>query len=585
MRRLAGRLSLTSVTICFALARAASGANAIQVGAVTTDPSTVCCLGVVLPILAGDDNYDATVGVAYREQGESTWHPALPLLRVRPDTLGTETPPSTYGLPNPGEGFAGSIFGLSAGTTYEVRLTVADPDGGGAVLTTTAATRAPPRDTPQNSRPVAVATNAQLTAALGNAQPGDVIELVPGTYTAALVVTADGTDTNPIIVRGADRDSVIIDASGRTYGADLRGDHVSLENITVSGSQWGARTTGVGISVTRSRFTSITYGIDGRAATNRFLYLCDNVLEGPHAWPDVSSATWDTEGIVVSGQGHTICHNTLSGFGDALGLRQNSGGHNIAIDFYGNEVLWTGDDGMELDYAFRNVRAFGNRVTNGGMGASFQPVWGGPVYVFKNVFVNMAHSPYKLNNEPTGVYILNNTSLRTQGDGNYGAQAWPQLGYQLSGHWSYVANFQFKNNIAIGTSGPARFTSDLKLATFDYNGWSPDGTFVLYDSYANLADAQARSPYEQHSRILSDPIFSQAIVLPPTYTTKMAPQSVELDAGSNAIDAGDLLPNVNDQFRGAAPDLGAWEKGAPAPQFGVRAVAVRPKPPTSLHVD
>jgi hypothetical protein len=378
----------------------------------------------------------------------------------------------------------------------------------------------------------------------------------------------------------------VIDANGRTYGADLRGDNVSLENVTVTGSQWGARAAGTGIAIQNSRFTAVSYGIDARGAGNRYLYICDNVLEGPHAWPDVSSATWNTEGIVVSGQAHTICHNTLSGFGDALGLRQDSGGHNVAIDFFGNEVLWTSDDGIELDYAFRNVRAFANRVTNAGMGASFQPIWGGPVYVFKNVFVNLAASPYKLNNEPTGVYILNNTSLRTQGSGNYAGQAWPQLGYQLSGHWSYVANFQFKNNIAIGLSGPARFTSEIKLATFDYNGWSPDGTFVLFATYANLADARARSPYEQHSRILTAPVFATAIPLPSTYTTKMAPQSVELHPGSNAIDAADTLANVNDQFFGSGPDLGAWELGAVLPHYGVRpATGRQPNPPTNVRAD
>ncbi|MCC7174082.1 MAG: hypothetical protein IT159_02715 [Bryobacterales bacterium] len=50
-----------------------------------------------------------------------------------------------------------------------------------------------------------------------------------------------------------------------------------------------------------------------------------------------------------------------------------------------------------------------------------------------------------------------------------------------------------------------------------------------------------------------------------------APLSGETDAvltGFRAIDAGVVLPGVNDGFTGAAPDLGALELGAPEPHYG-----------------
>ena len=37
-----------------------------------------------------------------------------------------------------------------------------------------------------------------------------------------------------------------------------------------------------------------------------------------------------------------------------------------------------------------------------------------------------------------------------------------------------------------------------------------------------------------------------------------------------AVDAGMLLPNVNDGYTGRAPDLGAWELGRPVPVYGPR---------------
>jgi hypothetical protein len=44
-----------------------------------------------------------------------------------------------------------------------------------------------------------------------------------------------------------------------------------------------------------------------------------------------------------------------------------------------------------------------------------------------------------------------------------------------------------------------------------------------------------------------------------------------LKAGSKAINAGQVLPNINDPFvKDGKPDLGAYEYGQPLPQIGPR---------------
>jgi hypothetical protein len=72
--------------------------------------------------------------------------------------------------------------------------------------------------------------------------------------------------------------------------------------------------------------------------------------------------------------------------------------------------------------------------------------------------------------------------------------------------------------------------------------------------------------------------------MPASYTTLMSPQDVSLNAGSNAVDAALVLPNINDDYVGNGPDLGALERGAPLPVYGVRpeVSTVRPNPPTNL---
>lgn len=576
-----------AIALAVALPLRAGAVDSIVAGSATLDPPTLNVLGVVVPITSGDDDHDASAAVRYRRSGTSTWSTALPLLRVRPDTVGSESPPGDYGLPAPARQFAGSIFGLSAGTSYEIEITVSDPDGGGGVQSLSGTTRTAPRSAPTNAVSIPVATDAELAAALANAAAGHVIEIAAGTYRGPVTLSRSGTADNPIFLKGAGIGQVSLEAPGATYGLTVSGSNVVVEGFTVRGSDWGARLSGAeNIAVRRMKFTDVNKGIDARNGSRRNFYICDNVLEGRFTWPNVSSSTWDQEGIVVTGQGHVVCYNTLSGFGDALGLSQNTSIPNVAIDFYGNEVLWTGDDGLELDYGHRNIRAFANRITNSGMGASVQPAWGGPIYIVRNVFVNQAHSPYKFNNDPTGILVYHNTSVRTRGPGNYGGWAWPQLGYQqANGAWSYVANFRFINNIAIGATGPANFTSGIVLGEIDYNGWSPNGTFVFEDSYSSLADVQARSPFETNGRVLTAPVFTSVPAAGPDYTTFANPAVVTLRSDSNAIDAGTVLPNINDGFAGSGPDLGAWEFGRSTPSYGARNQTAAPNPPTNLRAE
>jgi hypothetical protein len=45
---------------------------------------------------------------------------------------------------------------------------------------------------------------------------------------------------------------------------------------------------------------------------------------------------------------------------------------------------------------------------------------------------------------------------------------------------------------------------------------------------------------------------------------------------SAAVDAGVIIPTVNDDFVGKAPDLGALENGRPTPHYGPRWLKWKP---------
>ena len=156
-----------------AIAQSATAIDSIQVEDVITDSPTICCLGFSVQV-SGDDDYDAVASIEFREAETGSWATGLPLLRVRREFTSQETTPGQYGLPDPAEQFAGSLFGLAEDTAYEVRITVTDPDGGDRVQTITATTRSLPRSDPLMPRFVSVANTSELNSAISTAQAGDV---------------------------------------------------------------------------------------------------------------------------------------------------------------------------------------------------------------------------------------------------------------------------------------------------------------------------------------------------------------------------------------------------------------------------
>ena len=73
----------------------------------------------------------------------------------------------------------------------------------------------------------------------------------------------------------------------------------------------------------------------------------------------------------------------------------------------------------------------------------------------------------------------------------------------------------------------------------------------------------------------SDRLANPPVMAPPNAAALGKPYEAgdlnfKLKAGSKAVDAGKVIPNVNDGFAGRAPDLGAHEAGQPLPVYGPR---------------
>ena len=558
-----------ALLLAAAIAFAAAGARADDVlhpGTVGVDRPTVVTLGVQL-LVTGDDDHDARVAVRYRPLGTTAWRSAMDLFRVHPESVVGRTVPDQ---------FAGSIFDLTPGTTYEIELHATDPDGPvDQTIPVSATLRTVPPAEPAHPRPRDVTDAAGLRAALSDAQPGDVITIAEGTYTGTFALFASGTPDDPIVIRGASEDGAVLDGGdcASCNVLEVYGSFVHVERLTLQHATRALRFQGTGAEgnvVRRVHARDVQLGFGSKPDQKDF-YLCDNVLEGRLVWPlvysDDGGAHSGDDGIHVEGGGHVVCHNQIVGFGDAMKTAEPGA---RAIDFYGNEVLSAYDNGLELDYSEGNTRAFRNRFTNNDTPLSFQPVYGGPVYALRNVVVNVGDEQLKFHalgttppQEPSGMLVYHNTFVS------------PGLALNLQTS-ATSHHFAIANNVFVGPSPPgprvADWSAPIDHGSLDHDGWFPDGTFDFDAAgrWTSFAAMQGAGVLEAHGVLLTAPIFASGLVPPGSFRTTMAPADATLDGATNAVDAGVVLANLNDGFTGAAPDLGALEVGCPIPLFGVR---------------
>jgi hypothetical protein len=204
-------------------------------------------------------------------------------------------------------------------------------------------------------------------------------------------------------------------------------------------------------------------------------------------------------------------------------------------------------------------------MTNVFQGISMQPVYGGPVYVFRNVMDKVAVEPFKLHNSPSGCLIFHNTSVK---------QGIPAL----LGTPEQVRRCTMRNNLFIGTEASYAFdcTAPMIDCDFDYDGFG-GGPFRLFlrwngTRYATLDEVRRRAPVYKHAVLVDAAGAFASGAAPPARPDQVQPSTIDLRLapGSRAVDAGIALPGVNDGFHGSRPDLGAYELGDALPEYGPR---------------
>jgi len=311
------------------------------------------------------------------------------------------------------------------------------------------------------------------------------------------------------------------------------------------------------------------YGIVAYLPGAKNCYISDNIITGISGWTnETMGAHGDNigEGIEMTGPGNVICYNKVTGFRDCISTMEDK--HVVdqnCIDIHNNDIYRGPDDGIEADFCFSNCRIYNNRLTNCYVGLSSQPGLGGPTYFIRNAMYNMVHTGFKLKRNSHGDVVLHNTVVK--------------IGVGLGGN-SPMDYAYFRNNLAIG--GPAGkvnwgnygagnpYAADIiepgAHSSFDYDAVGVDGI----DYIAKIGEKQF-SEVEKHGieRIQLNKVFKNVAFPNPPVPERDTPDLRPV-SGSRVTDMGLRIPNINDNFKGAGPDCGAYESGQKLPHYGPR---------------
>jgi len=503
--------------------------------------------------------------VRFHAQGDSAWREAYPLWYAERD----------------GE-FRGSLVSLRPGTTYEIELTA--PSGKQALLT--AATRS-------EQLPIGKTTHLpggemdkplRITES-GTAEAWHLVTPAPGAKTVIDVFNLHDNcvevAANYVIVRGLEL---------RNAGQHAVLIRKGVQNVVVEDChmiRWGR----VGGAAVWGTFHGSDSGIFAETGAGG-LVLQRNLIEQPRG----GSNDWESghpdgpQGIslINSSGGNIIRYNEIRstedhGYNDGIGGGSNfsfQGSPNRDSDLYGNIITNCWDDAIESEGANMNVRIWGNYIDKTFVFIASAATSKGPLYLFRNVFASSRIS----HQDPSGGmmiktagagrtltldgeevpgdwgrrYIFHNTALQPQGALDV-----------FSGHG--VCNVVSRNNIfrVRGNTYPASPKQ------------GPPNSFRNDLTGGYLAGGFVRSMF-----VPSDPTRSGAAgrlewFLAPTVPAIKWGKVEYSRSGKNftitdplvqvpnpALDKGARLPGFNDDYQGAAPDIGAFENGNPPLRFG-----------------
>jgi hypothetical protein len=282
-------------------------------------------------------------------------------------------------------------------------------------------------------------------------------------------------------------------------------------------------------------------------------------------WPYTKGSSAENNAVVITndaGRGNVIRDNTIHGTFNGVGPCGGSpppSGLTTETDVYDNHFSEHTDDALEPEGHCANVRLWNNHIEDVHMAFAVAPAAPGPTWMVRNVAYNFGNtrtsqidgytaSALKINSgfpTPIGPLLLYHNTFLSVAPGT------DSLALLNPGENTYIVA---RNNVFSGTQYALYKVNPVTL-DFDWDDLhtTDPARFVKWEgtNYDDLATFTAATGQEPDGLaappLLADPAGGD-----------FTPQPA-----SELVDRGLVIPGINDDFQGSAPDIGAVEYGTP----------------------
>jgi hypothetical protein len=291
-------------------------------------------------------------------------------------------------------------------------------------------------------------------------------------------------------------------------------------------------------------------------------------------WSAVKATSMEGTAIVIRGHiGAIVRDNELHHFFNGVyagssGALENSG---IAFDadIYNNKIHHISDDAFEPEGACINQRFRNNTVDMTLVGVSLAPVTQGPVWILRSLFTNYTGSSFKWDLNSDGIVLIyHNTSWTNAKNLNAMSMIHP------------VHNSVMRNNIFQGNG----YAFEEPFTGSTGHDWNNDNWYTTRGAGSPHFKWE-KVPYKTIAELCAvTALECNGYESPPGLVNPGSGDFTLLQTSPN-VDRGVIIPGINEDFKGNAPDVGAYESVFDLPPTVVSVVRADANPTNANSVN
>jgi len=310
------------------------------------------------------------------------------------------------------------------------------------------------------------------------------------------------------------------------------------------------------IVIRRNRIHNLQKGVfiewtggDERGNDSRIEY---NEIYDPSApewpWNAVKGTSMEGTAIIVRGHfGAIVRGNEVHHFFNGIYTGSSGAMENSALafdaDIYNNRIHHITDDALEPEGACVNQRFRNNLIDTSYVGISLAPITQGPVWVLRSVYANYTGRGIKWDRNSDGVVLIyHNTFWTDVKDVNGMDFISPAYNAVLHNNIFKTSGYAFKE-MPTGSTG---------------NDWDNDNWYTTLGSTGPHFKWENKDYNTIAQLCAAARLECKGYEDPPGLSNPTGGDFTLLSSSPN-VDRGVVIPGINDNYSGRAPDVGAYE--------------------------